>query len=193
MAPLALALHLLLAAPGPTGLAPPPDPGPFGGGELAAASLGVLLGDVLVVGAGYGALRLFADGALEPTASNFRHAAYVLGATALVVPPLTAVLLARWTERVRGSGSTWKGLILATAGHTLSVAAGLLAAPDLWLMVPVQLVLVAVGTTVGLHWGPRGSAPRARGLSPAAVGETTDPAPPAAAPVARLGPPRCPA
>jgi hypothetical protein len=160
MLPLALALHLAAAAPGPS-LVPMLDPGPFQGGEIAASSLGVVAGDALVVGAGFLTLQLFANGTLFPSASNFRRAAYATGVSSLVVPPLTAALLARWARTNPASGSLWKALLLATAGQAIALGAGYLAAPRFWVILPVQLVTVAVGTTIGLHWGPRARAPEA--------------------------------
>jgi hypothetical protein len=153
MAPLALALQLVVAAPD---LAPRLDPGgPFRSGELALASAGVLAGDVLVVGGGFLTLQLFAQGAISPTATNFRRAAYVLGASAILVPPLTAVVLARLGGR-GGAGSVWRALLLATAGHAAALGVAYLAAPHFWLMLPVQVAGVSLGTSYGLHWGRRG-------------------------------------
>lgn len=170
MAPLALALQLALAAPGvgPPG-APPPslaqrlDPGPFRGGELAMASVGTLAGDVLVMGAGYLTLQLFASDTFSPTADNFRRAAYVLGAAALVVPPLTAALLARLTGGAR-SGRLWKAVLLGTMGQVASFAGAYAAAPRLWLFLPLQLAAVSAGASVGLHWGPRAGRAAPRGI-----------------------------
>jgi hypothetical protein len=163
MAPLALALHLAVAAPG---LPPRLDPGPFRPTELAAASAGVFAGDLLVAGAGYLTLQLFARGALDPNAANFRRTAYGLGAAALLVPPLTAVLLGRWARAEPASGAAWKALLLATVGNVAAVAVGLAASPHYWVIVPVQLLAVAAGTSIGLHWGParreRERAPEAR-------------------------------
>jgi hypothetical protein len=179
MAPLALALQLALAAPGVTSSgAPPPtlapqlDPGPFRGGELAMASLGTLAGDVLVMGAGYLTLQLFAADVFSPTADNFRRAAYVLGAAALIVPPLTAALLARWTGGP-GAGRVWKAVLLATVGQAASFAAAYAAAPRLWVFLPVQLAAVSAGASLGLHWGPRES-PAARGGAPGDPGVERD-------------------
>jgi hypothetical protein len=176
MAPLALALNLALASPG---LAPPLDPGPFRGAELAASSLGVFAGDAAVLGAGYLTLQLFANGTFEPNARNFRRAAYALGATALVVPPLVAVLLARWARVEPASGATWKALLLATLGHAAALAAGIAASPRFWVIVPVQLVAIGVGATVGLHWGPRGG--RQRAVEPEVGSQPADPPPAAGA------------
>ncbi len=187
MAPLALALQLALASPGlsPPQLAPRLDPGPFGGGELFLASIGTLGGDALVLGAGYLTLRLFADGTISPTAENFRSAAYVLAASALLVPPLTSVILAKLGARGPVSGRFWKALLLAAAGQAAALAVGYYAAPHFWLIVPAQLATVTVGTSYGLHWGsgsrrtfvPAGIAP------PAVRREPSDPAdaPPTAA------------
>lgn len=155
MSALALALQLVLAAPGPAtpmGL-PRLDPGPFQGGELAAASLGVLAGDAVVIAGAYYTLRLFANGTIRPSADNFRSFAYGAGVAALVVPPLTAVLLARWVRSEPASGATWKALLLALAGQTVALAAGYYASPRFWVVPPVQIVAVGVGTTLGFHWG----------------------------------------
>jgi hypothetical protein len=176
MAPLFLALNLALASPG---LAAPLDPGPFQRSELAASSLGVFAGDALVLGSGYLTLQLFANGTLDPSARNFRRAAYVLGAAALVVPPLTAVLLGRWARAEPASGSFWKALLLASVGHAAALAAGIAASPHVWVVIPVQLVAIGVGTTVGLHWGPRGRPQRA--IEPEAGSQPPDPAPAAGA------------
>ncbi len=152
MLPLAVALQLALASPG----LEVPDPGPFRGGELAAASLGALTGDALVLSGGYLALQGFASGAISPTATNFRRAAYGFLGAAVLVPPLTAVLLARATGRPT-SGTMWKAFALAAIGEVAALGVGYLAAPHFWLILPVQLTVVAAGTSVGLHWGPRGS------------------------------------
>jgi hypothetical protein len=183
MSALALALHLVLAAPGagiPAGLAPRLDPGPFQGGELAASSLGVLAGDALVVGGAYYTLRLFANGTLRPSADNFRSMAYAVGVAALVVPPLTAVLLARGFRAEPASGSLWKALLLATAGQAAALAVGYYASPRFWVIPVVQLLTVGAGASLGLHWGrgPREAA--GAGAAPDARGEPADPAPPAA-------------
>ncbi len=157
MAPLALALQLALATPGlaPPALAPRLDPGPFGGSELLLASAGAIAGDALVIGGGYLTLRLFANGTLSPSAGSFRSAAYVLGVSALVVPPLAAVLLAKLGARGPTSGRVWKALLLAAAGQAAALAAGYYGAPHFWLILPVQLATVTVGASFGLHWGPR--------------------------------------
>lgn len=183
MSALALALHLLLAAPGaglPGGLAPRLDPGPFQGGELVASSLGVLVGDALVVGGAYYTLRLFANGTLRPSADNFRSMAYGVAAAALIVPPLTAVLLARGFRAEPASGSLWKALLLATAGQAAALAVGYYASPRFWVIPVVQLLTVGAGTSVGLHWGRGG---RAGGAAPAPETrrEPADPPHPAAA------------
>jgi hypothetical protein len=183
MAPLALALHLVAAAP--AGLAPPPapagapslapslapplaprlDPGPFASGELALASAGAIGGDVLVLGSGYLALRLFANGTFAPTAGNFRRAAYAFGAAALLVPPLAAAGLARAGARGPLAGTFWRALLLGTVAQAAALAAGYYGAPHLWLVLPVQLVGVSLGTSYGLHWGSR-RAPAARAPAP---------------------------
>lgn len=173
MLPLALALHLAAASPG---LVPTLDPGPFQGRELAAASVGVLSGDALVIAGGYLTLQLFANGTLDPSATNFRRAAYGLAATALLVPPLTAVLLARWARAEPASGATWKAFLLAAFGHGAALAAGLAASPRFWVVIPVQLLAVTLGTSLGLHWGPRARAAPAR--APEVRGEPQEPRPP---------------
>lgn len=193
MSALALALQLVLAIPGPpTPLTIPRlDPGPFQGGELLASSLGVLAGDALVVGGAYYGLRLFANGTIRPTADNFRTFAYVVGGAALVVPPLTAALLGRWARSEPASGATWKALLLALAGQTAALAAGYYASPRFWVVLPVQLVGITAGTTLGLHWG------HSRGVAsdPDVRREPLDPPPGAATARARpppAPPPLCP-
>jgi hypothetical protein len=157
MAPLALVLHLALASPGVAspGLVPMLDPGPFRGRELAAASGGVFVGDALVIGGGYLALKLFANGTFSPTASNFRTAAYVLAASALLVPPLTGALFARWARKGPASGALWKAVVLASLGQVAALGAGYAAMPHFWVVLPVQLVAISAGASLGLHWGPR--------------------------------------
>lgn len=183
-AAVALALHLALASPGaepvamgtPT-LAPRLDPGPFHGGELALASAGAIVGDALVVGSGYLALTMFANGTVQPTAGNFRTAAYVLAASAVIVPPLTAVVLARLGARGPLAGAMWKAMLLAAAGQATALGAGYLGAPHFWIILPVQLATVSLGTSLGLHWGtPAPEAALAPG--PAARDEPADPAAP---------------
>lgn len=192
MVSLALALHLALASPG---LAPVPDlqPGPLGGRTLALASAGTLAGDALVIGGGYLTLQLFASGAISPTASNFRHAAYGLLAAATLVPPLTAVLLGRLGRGGRDA-SVWRALLLAAAGQVTTLAVGYLAAPHFWVMLPVQLATLSVGTSLGLHWGrPSRRASRARAHEPPSPAHAADP--PARAPeepAAALFAPVCP-
>lgn len=190
MSALALALHLALAAPGssvPGGLAPRLDPGPFQAREVVASTLGVVAGDALVIGGAYLTLQLFANGSIRPTADNFRTFAYGLAAAGLVVPPLTAVLLARWFRAEPASGTVWKALLLAVAGQAAALAAGYYATPHFWVIPAVQMVAVAGGTTVGLHWG---GSRRVAGPAPgeAASRPSEEPPPPAAS--ARL--PICP-
>lgn len=135
------------------------DHGPFRPGELAAATIGAFAGDAIVLGSGYLALQMFASGQLSPTAAHFRHAVYGLGVSALVLPPLTAVLMAKLTGS-RGRGSFLKAMLLATAGQAAALAAGYYFAPHFWVVLPVQAIALSVGTSVGLHWG-RGRAPAA--------------------------------
>jgi hypothetical protein len=188
VAPLALALHVALASPG---LVPRlEDPGPFSASELAAASVGAFAGDVAVIGSTYLTLQLFANDVLDPNAQNFRRAAYVLGATAVLIPPLTAVLLARWVRREPASGAAWKAMLLATAAQLAAIGVGIAAWPHYWVMLPVQLVTIGVGTSLGLHWGPRARDARAR--SPDARAPAARDAPrtgdePDERPAARLG------
>jgi hypothetical protein len=178
VAPLALALSLALASPGLVPpLDPPVDPGPLQAGEIAAAAVGVFAGDALVIGAGYLTLQLFARETLAPTASNFRRAAYALGVAALVVPPLTAVLLARWARHERASGTTLRALLLAMAGQAAALAVGLAATPHYWVVVPVQMVAIGIGASLGLHWGPRRRGTVER-RAPDVRAEPADPAPP---------------
>jgi hypothetical protein len=153
MAPLALALQLALASPG---LAPAPDlhPRPLRGTTLALASAGTLAGDAIVIGTGYLTLQLFASGAISPTATNFRRAAYGMLAAATLVPPLTAVLLARIGGGGR-DGVVWRAILLAAAGQVAALGAGIVAAPHFWVILPVQLAAVSLGTSLGLHWGRR--------------------------------------
>ncbi|HEY6101081.1 MAG TPA: hypothetical protein VIW03_16715 [Anaeromyxobacter sp.] len=192
MVTLALALQLALASPGPAApdLSARLDPGPFGGGELALASVGALTGDALVIGGGYLALNLFANGTLRPTAGNFRTTAYVLGASALLVPPLVAATVARLGARGPLGGAFWKALLLATAGEAAALAAGYYGAPHFWLILPVQLAAVSVGTSLGLHWGPNALPARSTAPPPAARREPDDPE--AAPPTASLLLPICP-
>jgi hypothetical protein len=186
MAGLALALHLLLAAPSPPppGLVPPLDAGPFQGRELAAASAGILAGDALVLGAGYGALELFANHSIRPTAGNFRTFAYGLGAVALIVPPLTAALLARLVQAEPAAGSTWKAVLLAFAGQVAALGVGYLAYPHLWVIVPTQIVAISLGASAGLHWGALGHAAGA----PDVRREPKDPSPAGASARLRICP-----
>ncbi len=163
---IALALHLAAAA-APSlapALPPPHDPGPFEGGELIASGLGALGGDALIVGAGYATLQMFANGALQPNAHSFRNAAFLLAGAAVIVPPLTAALLGKLARSPPASGSFWKAFALATAGHAIALGAAYVAYPRFWVFLPVELVAVAAGTSVGLHWGHRAhveaSAPR---------------------------------
>ncbi|HEX9399110.1 MAG TPA: hypothetical protein VF912_03280 [Anaeromyxobacter sp.] len=178
MTALALVLHLAVASPGLSApLQRPLDPGPFQGSELAASSLGVLLGDALVLGSAYYTLQLFANGTFQPTAANFRTAAYSFGMAAIVIPPLTAVLLARWARAEPASGAAWKALLLATVGQMAALAAGYVAAPRFWVVIPAQMIAVGVGTTLGLHWGPRPKMRSAPAAAPDVRREPGDPAP----------------
>lgn len=151
-----LALRVPMPPPGPS-LVPSlraRDLGAFQPLELTAAAAGASLGDVAVLGAGYGTLQLFAHGAIPVTASNMRNAALALGVSALIVPPLLASALAAWARRGAGDGAWWKSLLLAGAGQALALAAGVAFSPAYWAMLPVQLALVPLAASAGLHWGP---------------------------------------
>ncbi len=144
----------------------------FQGGELAAAGAGALAGDALVFAEVYGTLQLFASRAVPVTASNMRSAAYALGISALLVPPLLSSSFAAWAWRGPHDGAFWKAFLLATAGQAAALAAGWLLAPAYWAILPIQLVAVPLGSAAGLSWGsPRGltrSAPPDAGPSQAA-------------------------
>jgi hypothetical protein len=131
------------------------DPGPFRARELLGATVGAFTGDALVLGSGYLALRMFASGTISPTATNFRRAVYGVGAAALIVPPVTAVLLARLAGGPGAPGGVWKAILLATAGQLAALVAGYYAAPRFWVVLPVQAVALSVGASLGLHLGAR--------------------------------------
>ncbi|HEX9053105.1 MAG TPA: hypothetical protein VF841_21435 [Anaeromyxobacter sp.] len=159
------------------------DPGPFRPGELVGATFGAFAGDALVLAAGYETLQLFASGAFSPSATNFRRAVYGFGAAALLVPPLTSVLLAKLGAGPHASGSFWKALLLASVGQAAALAAGYYAAPHFWVVLPVQVVALSVGASLGLHWGPSGARAIEAPDEPDAA-RAPDPAP--AAPTAGL-------
>jgi hypothetical protein len=182
VAPLALALHLALASPGVPQV-PDLQPRPLAGQTLALASAGALTGDVLVVGAAYLTLQLFANGTISPTAGNFRHAAYGFLAAATLVPPLTAVLLGRLGQGGRHA-TLWRAIALAAVGQVTTLAVGYATWPHYWVMLPVQLAAVSVGTSLGLHWG---------GRRPEAMPAAHAAAPHAPEPSAALFVPLCPA
>lgn len=200
MLAIALAASLLAASsPGPDLRAPRPelgtsiplgggvralDPGPFRAGELMGAGAGALAGDAAVLALAYGTYQLFVSGSVSPSVGNFRRAAYGLGAAALLLPPLGAVIGGKLARAGPTSGATWKAFLLSLVGHAAALAVGYLAAPNYWAVLPVQLATMSTGTSVGLHWGPRGRElePEARG-APHADG---------AAPVAFRGAPICP-
>jgi hypothetical protein len=176
---------LALPTPPRASLGPGPQPNPFGGKELAMAGLGAVAGDAIVIGAGYGVLQLFAHDTIDPTAANFRRAAFLTMGAALVIPPLLAVLSARLVTP-RYAGALWKALLLAGAGHALALAAGYWASPQLWAFLPAQLVGVTAGTSFGLHWGPRAH-PRLDAPAPRGAPRVSGAATARAAPVALLG------
>jgi hypothetical protein len=169
-------------------------PGPLRTGEVAAAALGAFTGDALVLGGGLLALRLFSNGTIAPTAGNFRHAVYGLGASALVLPPLAAVGLAALVGRGHAPFGFWKAMLLATAGQVAALATGYLAAPRFWVIVPVQALAVSLGTSFGLHWGSRAPAADPRAAPPgAAPGEQREAAGPRPGATALVAVPLCPA
>ncbi len=71
------------------------------------------------------------------------------------------MLLARWARAEPASGAVWKAYLLALAGEAAALAAGYYASPRIWVALPVQLVAIGIGTSLGLHWGrhPRGAEP----------------------------------
>jgi hypothetical protein len=131
-----------------------PDPGLFSVRELGAAAGGVLVTDAAVIGAAYGTLQLFAHGGLSPTAGNFRAAAYSLAAASLLAPPLVATVFAALARRGPASGAVWKALLLATLGNAIALGSGVLAAPQYWAILGIQLATIPTLTSIGLHWGP---------------------------------------
>jgi hypothetical protein len=136
-------------------LVPPElDRGPYRAREVAGATLGAFAGDALVIGSGYWALQMMASGSIAPTAAHFRHTFYALGIGSLVVPPAMAVLTARLFGGPSAPGGIWKAMLLATAGQAVALAAGYYAAPRFWVVLPVQVLAVSLGTSLGLHWGP---------------------------------------
>ena len=74
----------------------------------------------------------------------------------------------------------------ANRSLVLALGAAYVAVPQFWVFLPVELVAVAAGTSVGLHWGHRAHA-EAREPSPS--GEAKPSAP---RPVAALEFPICP-
>jgi hypothetical protein len=129
------------------------DPGLFSVRELGAAAGGVLVTDAAVIGAAYGTLQLFAHGSLSPTAGNFRTAAFSLAAASLLAPPLVATLFAALARRGPSSGAVWKALLLSTLGNAIALGSGVLAAPQYWAIVGIQLATIPALTSIGLHWG----------------------------------------
>lgn len=173
--------------PPPIHLAPPLDPGPFGGAELLGAAGGVLAADLAIAGAAYATLLLFANDTFSPNAANFRRAAYVFAFAALVGPPLAATLFGNWASP-GPRGRLLRAWIVGLAAQVAAVFAGIAAAPRYWVALPAQLVTVTVGTSLGLHWGGAG---KRSGPRPEARADPP-PAEPAPAPVA-WAPAVCPA
>jgi hypothetical protein len=127
-----------------------------------AAAGGVLAGDALVLGLGYGTLQLFARGAIAPSAGNFRNAAIAWAATAVLVPPLTATLFASWARAGPRRGAAWKSFLLTTVAHAAALAAGYALGPAYWAIVPVQIAAMGPAASMGLNWGPARDALPAR-------------------------------
>jgi hypothetical protein len=142
---------------------PPGEGGPVNAGVVAASTGGAFVGDVLVLGLGYGALQLFASGALEPTADGFRHAAYAVGAAGLLLPPLLGALGARWAH---GRGPFWRAALYAVVGQALALAAGWAAWPRAWAFLPAQAAGVGFGAALGLRASPSRLAARRAAAEP---------------------------
>lgn len=191
----------LLAATPDLHAAPPARlgaPDPLGGGvrtldhagfrarELVGSSVGVMAADAAVLALTYGTYQLFVSGAVSPSVGNFRRAAYGLGAAALLLPPLGAVIGGGVARAGPTSGAYWKAFLLSMVGHAAALAVGYFTAPNYWAVLPVQLATMSAGTSLGLHWGGG----RDRGPD---VEARRDAAPPRAAPapVAFRGPPMC--
>jgi hypothetical protein len=140
--------------PAPLDLRPVPhEGGPVAIPEMAAAAAAVVLGDAAVLGGAYGILELAAHGAIAPTAENFRSWAIGTGVAALLVPPLAAALFATLWRRGPASGALWKAFLLATAGNVAALAVGLVAAPQYWAVLAVQLATMPAAASLGVHWG----------------------------------------
>ncbi len=202
MLAIAIAAALLAAGPSAPDLhAPPPEPastiplggvrtldqGPFRAGELMGAGVGTLAGDAAVLGLAYGTYELFVSGTVYPSVGNFRRAAYGLGAAALFLPPLGAVIGGSLARVGPSSGAYWKAFLLSLVGHAAALMVGYLAAPNYWAVLPVQLATMTPGTSFGLHWGPR-----VRPLDPVEPEARVAPPRAGAAPVAFQGAPICP-
>lgn len=132
----------------------PPRQGLLHGREMFAAAGGVLVGDALVLGLGYGTLQLFARGTIAPTAGNFRNAALGWAATAVIVPPLAASLFASWTRSGPRRGAAWKAFLLTAVGHAAALVAGYAMGPAYWAIVPMQIAAMGPAASLGLNWGP---------------------------------------
>lgn len=200
-----LAAAILAATPaGPSLHAVPPPgigtPDPLGGGvrtldrggfrarELVGSSVGVMAADAAVLALTYGAYQLFVSGAVSPSVGNFRRAAYGLGAAALLLPPLGAVVGGGMARAGPTSGAYWKAFLLSMVGHAAALMVGYLSAPNFWAVLPVQLATMSAGTSLGLHWGGA----RDRGPDVEARRRPPTPHEEAPAPVAFRGPPMCP-
>ncbi len=156
--------------------------------ELVGSSVGVMAADAAVLALTYGTYQLFVSGAVSPSVGNFRRAAYGLGAAALLLPPLGAVIGGGLARAGPTSGAYWKAFLLSVVGHAAALMVGYVTAPNYWAVLPVQLATMSAGTSLGLHWGGG----RERGPD---VEARREPAPARAAapePVAFQGPPMCP-
>jgi hypothetical protein len=197
MPALALALALAAAAAPAPDLAPrvpraalsgplaAPSPPLLRWSEVGAATAGVLAADAAVLAAGYGTLRLFSSGRIDPTAANFRAASFGLLAGAAIVPPLAAALFATWARGGPASGAFWKSFLLAFVGNAAALAGAWALAPAFWAALPLQLATIPAAASLGLHWGP---SPRALPSEARA-----SPSPPSDRSASALAPAICPA
>ncbi|MGC3997688.1 MAG: hypothetical protein QM767_09420 [Anaeromyxobacter sp.] len=124
------------------------------GRDLMGASLGTMAGDAAVAGLTFGTYLLFTRGVISPTVGNFRAAGLTLAAGALLLPPLGATLGGSLFHRGPRDGAAWKAFLLSLLGHSAALMVAYMAAPQYWALVPVQLGLMAPGTSLGLNWGP---------------------------------------
>jgi hypothetical protein len=171
------AVTLAPSMPTAVPLSPRLERGPFGAEELFGAAGGIALGDLAIAAAGWATLKLFANDTISPNANNFRRTAYAFGLAALLVPPLTATLFGNWASP-GPRGGLFRAWLIGIAAQAASAFAGIVAAPHYWVVLPVQLITVTVGTSLGLHWGQR----------PPSAEDAAPPAPAAPAPVVMRAP-----